>query len=47
MRYLESLMLQVRVLDDGAIQVRRTDGKPLTHQDRKEARSLAETVRRE
>ena len=42
MRYLESLMLQVRVLDDGAIQVRRTDGKPLTHQDRKEARSLAD-----
>ncbi len=43
MRCVEDLMLQVRVLDDGAIQARRTDGKPLTDQDRKEAQRLADS----
>ena len=41
MKCVENLMLQVKVLDDGAIQARRTDGKQLTQQDMREARSLA------
>jgi hypothetical protein len=43
MKYVENLMLQVKVLDDGAIQVRRTDGRQVTLQDRKEARRLADS----
>ena len=45
MKLLEDLVLQIQVLDSGAIQVRRTDGKPLTPQDRKHARRLADSSR--
>ena len=45
MRYVENLMLQVKILDDGAIQVRRTDGRQVTMQDRKHARRLADSSR--
>jgi hypothetical protein len=44
MRYGETILLQVRILDDGAFQARRKDGKALTEADRAEARRLADSL---
>jgi hypothetical protein len=44
MKYLETLLLEVKVLDDGAIVARRKDGRPLTVQDREEVRKLADSL---
>ena len=45
MKFIEDLVVQVQVLDSGEIQMRRTDGKRLTPQDRKHARRLADSSR--
>jgi hypothetical protein len=45
MKFIEDLIMQVQVLDSGEIQMRRTDGKRLTPQDRKHARRLADSSR--
>jgi len=43
MKEVETLFLEVKVLDDGAIRARRKDGKPLTDEDRAEARRAADS----
>jgi hypothetical protein len=43
MREIETLLLEIRVLDDGALRARRKDRKPLTDEDRAEARQLADS----
>ena len=43
MKQVESLFLEVKVLDDGLIRARRKDRKPLTDDDRTEARRLADS----
>jgi hypothetical protein len=40
-KYFEDMLLEVRVLDDGAIMTRRKDRKPMTPADYKEALRLA------
>jgi len=42
MKYAETLLLEVKVLDDGAVIARRKDGKRMTDKDREEARALAD-----
>jgi hypothetical protein len=42
MKIAETLLLEVKVLDDGAIVARRKDGQRLTDRDREEARKLAD-----
>ena len=41
MREIETLLLEIKVLDDGALRARRKDRKPLTDEDRAEARGAA------
>ena len=41
MRRIDTLFLQIRILDDGLLQARRKDHTPLTVEDREEARRLA------
>jgi len=43
MKYVENLIVEVKVLDDGAVLVRRKDRKPLTATDHKEALRLADS----
>ena len=44
MKYAETLLLEVKVLDDGAIVARRKDGQRLTDKDREDARQLADSL---
>ena len=44
MKQTETLFLELRVWDDGAIRARRKDRKPLTEQDRAEARRVANSL---
>ena len=44
MKEVETLFLEIKVLDDGAIRARRKDRKPLTAADRAEARRLADSL---
>jgi len=44
MKEVETLFLEVKVLDDGAIRARRKDRKPLTDEDRAEARRVADSL---
>ena len=44
MQQAETLLLEVKVLDDGAIVARRKDGQRLTNRDREEARKLADSL---
>ena len=43
MKQAETLLLEIKILDDGAIMACRKDGKPLTNEDRAEARRLADS----
>jgi hypothetical protein len=42
MKQAETLFLEIKVLDDGALRARRKDRKPLTDEDRAEARQVAD-----
>jgi hypothetical protein len=44
MKQAETLLIEIRVLDDGLEQVRRKDRKPLTDEDFKEARRLLDSL---
>ena len=44
MKEVETLFLEIKVLDDGALRARRKDRKPLTNEDRAEARRLADSL---
>ena len=44
---MKSVLLQIRRSEAGAIEARRTDGKPLTEADRETARALAEQLQPE
>ena len=44
MRHIETLFLEVKILDDGGLIARRKDGRRLTDQDRQEARQLADSL---
>jgi hypothetical protein len=44
MKEIETLLLEIRVLDDGALRARRKDRKPLTAEDKAEARRAADSV---
>jgi hypothetical protein len=44
MRQVETLFLEIRVLDDGQLMARRKDRKPLTDADRDEARRVADSL---
>jgi hypothetical protein len=44
MKQGETLLLEIKVLDDGLIRARRKDRKPLTAADREEARRLADSL---
>ena len=43
MKEIETLFLEVKVYDDGLIRARRKDRKPLTAEDRAEARRVADS----
>jgi hypothetical protein len=43
MKETETLLLEIKILDDGAIMACRKDGKPLTDDDRAEARRAADS----
>lgn len=43
MKYIENLLYDVKVLDDGAVYVRRKDRRPLAPDDLKEACRLADS----
>jgi hypothetical protein len=44
MKEVETLFLEIKVYDDGAIRARRKDRQPLTDEDRAEARRVAESL---
>jgi hypothetical protein len=44
MKHGETLLLEIKVSDDGAIRARRKDRKPLTDEDRAEARRVADSL---
>ena len=44
MKHGETLLLEVRVLDDGFLQARRKDRKPMTGADYEEARQVADSL---
>jgi hypothetical protein len=44
MKEIETLLLEIRVLDDGALRARRKDRKSLTDEDRAEARRVADSL---
>jgi hypothetical protein len=44
MKQAETLFLEIKVLDDGALRARRKDRKPLTSEDRAEARQVANSL---
>ncbi len=43
MRYAEDILIEVKILDDGAILGRRKDRKPMTAVDLKAAQQLADS----
>jgi hypothetical protein len=43
MKYIEDLLVEVKILDDGAVFSRRKDRKPMTPADYKEALRLADS----
>jgi hypothetical protein len=44
MKEVETSLLEIKVLDDGALRARRKDRKPLTDEDRAEARRVADSL---
>jgi hypothetical protein len=44
MKYIEDVIVEVKILDDGAVFTRRKDGKPMTPADYKEALRLADSL---
>ena len=44
MKEIETLLLEIKVYDDGALRARRKDRKPLTYEDRAEARRIADSA---
>jgi len=44
MREIETLFLEIRILDDGLVRARRKDRQPLTDKDRDEARKAADSL---
>src|SRR5262245_49990691 len=44
MKHAETLFLEIKVLDDGAIRARRKDRNPLTDTDREEVRRVADSL---
>ena len=44
MKEVETLLLEIKVYDDGLIRARRKDRKPLTDEDRDEARKAADSL---
>jgi len=44
MKQTDTLLLEIRVLGDGQIMARRKDRKPLTDEDREEARRVADSL---
>jgi hypothetical protein len=44
MKCAETLLLEIEVLDDGALRARRKDRKSLTDNDRAEARRVADSL---
>jgi hypothetical protein len=44
MREIDTLFLEIKVFDDGALRARRKDRKPLTDEDRAEARQVADSL---
>jgi hypothetical protein len=44
MKHGETLLLEIKVYDDGALRARRKDRKPLTDEDRAEARQVADSL---
>jgi hypothetical protein len=46
MREVETLFLEIKIYDDGAIRARRKDRTPLTDDDRAEARKVADSQAR-
>ena len=44
MKHVETLFLEIKVYDDGLIRARRKDRKPLTDEDRAEARRAADSL---
>jgi hypothetical protein len=44
MRTAETLLLEMRVLDDGLVQARRKDRKPLTEEDKREVDQWADST---
>jgi hypothetical protein len=44
MKQTETLLLEIKVLDDGLIMARRKDRNPLTDDDRIEARQVADSL---
>ena len=44
MKCAENLLLEIRILDDGLLQARRKDRKPMTDEDHEEARQLASAM---
>jgi hypothetical protein len=44
MKQAETLLLEIKVYDDGALRARRKDRKPLTDEDRAEARQVADSL---
>jgi hypothetical protein len=44
MKQVETLLLDIRVLDDGALRACRKNRKPLTDEDRAEARQIADRL---
>ena len=42
MKEVETLLLEVKVYDDGLVRARRKDRKPLTDEDKAEARRVAD-----
>jgi len=44
MREIDTLLLEIKICDDGALLARRKDRKPLTGEDRAEARKVADSL---
>ena len=44
MKEVETLFLEIKIYDDGALRARRKDRKPLTDEDRAEAREIADSL---
>lgn len=44
MKEIETLLLEIKICDDGELLARRKDRKPLTDADREEARRLVDSL---